>query len=87
MQLWSLCWTGFAAEQLLSHEKRLRARVKAIEGQVIQLTGCVVNLSSASQLANALYLTLGLPPPSHRSDRYTSLPYFVKPESMYNCHA
>ena len=62
---------GFVAEELLGHEKRLRARCVAIEQQASQMTGAIFNLSSASQLANALYSTLRLPPPQQRNDRYS----------------
>lgn len=61
---------GFVAEELLGHEKRLRARCLAIEQQAAQMTGSSFNLCSASQLANALYSTLKLPPPQQRADRY-----------------
>lgn len=37
------------------------------------MTGSYFNLSSASQLATALYTTLNLPPPQQRSDRYADL--------------
>ena len=60
---------GFNAEHLLHHERCLRSRSAAIEQQAAQLVGTRINLSSASQLAVALYDTLALPAPGNRSDR------------------
>lgn len=64
-----LACAGFDAGYMLRHERCLRTRIAAIEQRAAHLVGGSINLSSASQVAVALYDTLALPPPPARSDR------------------